>query len=57
MPILNLSDVQRHSNPNAGIPDQYDNESARGGRYLAVVVALGFLFWLGMAFVLGAWVT
>ena len=30
-------------------------EAARGGRYLAVAISVGFLVWLAMAVALAAW--
>ena len=58
MAMVNLGGKQRHSEVPVPTDDQYAlAESARGGRYLVAVATIGFLFWLAMAFALGAWAT
>jgi hypothetical protein len=58
MPAINLDGKRSRLDATTDATNQYGAEEAtRGERYLAVVVSLGFLFWLAMAFALGAWTT
>ena len=51
MPSINFYDSQRR------LVFLFDDaeEAARGGRYLAVAISIGFLVWLAMAAALAEW--
>ena len=51
MPSVNFYDSQR---PLVSLSDDAA-EAARGGRYLAVAISVGFLVWLAMAVALAEW--
>ena len=53
MPTINFHDSQL----NRHYPFDCAEEAARGGRYLAVAIAVGLSVWLAMAIAVAAWTT